>query len=146
MAGSPLWRAGSMPATGFRRSRARRWADRPEVRQLRADRRPVRRSGRTAGGAPPQGAPAPAETEPVPAEAPSAYLRRVYVDTLTFSEPALRCAQAVFGPDRLLFGTDWPPVGIPTAVSRMLIDRLDVSDDERAGILGGNAAALLKLQ
>jgi aminocarboxymuconate-semialdehyde decarboxylase len=70
----------------------------------------------------------------------------VYVDTLMFSEPALRCALEVFGPDRLLFGTDWPPVGIPTAVSRALIDRLDVSDDERAGILGGNAAALLNLQ
>jgi predicted TIM-barrel fold metal-dependent hydrolase len=97
-------------------------------------------------GAPAQGASAPEESAPAPAEAPSAYLRRVYVDTLMFSEPALRCAAAVFGPDRLLFGTDWPPVGIPTAVSRMLIDRLDVSDDERTGILGGNAAALLKLQ
>jgi aminocarboxymuconate-semialdehyde decarboxylase len=98
------------------------------------------------GGGRPQSAPVSKETGPVPAEPPSAYLRRVYVDTLMFSEPALRCALEVFGPDRLLFGTDWPPVEIPTAVSRMLIDRLDVSDDQRAGILGGNAAALLKLR
>ncbi len=97
-------------------------------------------------GRPPQDALVPDETEPVPAEVPSSYLRRVYVDTLMFSVPALRCALEVFGPDRLLFGTDWPPVEIPAAVSRMLIDRLDISDDERAGILGGNAAALLKLQ
>ena len=96
-------------------------------------------------GVPPQDTPVPDETGPVPAETPSSYLRRVYVDTLMFSEPALRCALEVFGPDRLLFGTDWPPVEIPAAVSRRLIDRLDVSDDERAGILGGNAAALLKL-
>ena len=97
-------------------------------------------------GAPPQGVPVPDGAGPVPADAPSAYLRRVYVDTLMFSEPALRCALEVFGPDRLLFGTDWPPVEIPAAVSRMLIDRLDVSEEERAGILGGNAAALLKLR
>ena len=101
-------------------------------------------AGAPPAGGLPQGAPA-AETGPQPAEAPSAYLRRVYVDTLMFSVPAMQCAAAVFGPDRMLFGTDWPPVGIPTAVSRMLIDRLEVSDEERAGILGGNAAALLKL-
>jgi predicted TIM-barrel fold metal-dependent hydrolase len=97
-------------------------------------------------GAPPQGVPVPDGAGPVPADAPSTYLRRVYVDTLMFSEPALRCALEVFGPDRLLFGTDWPPVEIPAAVSRTLIDRLDVSEEERAGIRGGNAAALLKLQ
>ncbi len=96
-------------------------------------------------GVPPQGVLAPDGAGPVPADAPSAYLRRVYVDTLMFSEPALRCALEVFGPDRLLFGTDWPPVEIPAAVSRRLIDRLGVSDEERAGILGGNAAAVLKL-
>jgi aminocarboxymuconate-semialdehyde decarboxylase len=97
-------------------------------------------------GAPPRNAPVPDETGPVPAEAPSSYLSRVYVDTLMFSEAALRCALEVFGPERLLFGTDWPPVEIPAAVSRTLIDRLDISDGERAGILGGNVAALLKLQ
>jgi aminocarboxymuconate-semialdehyde decarboxylase len=98
------------------------------------------------GGVPPRDAPVPNETGPVPAEAPSSYLHRIYVDTLMFSEPALRCALEVFGSDRLLFGTDWPPVEIPAAVSRRLIERLGVSDRERAGILGGNAAALLKLQ
>ena len=96
-------------------------------------------------GAPTPGAPTADDGAPVPAEAPSAYLRRIHVDTLMFSEPALRCALDVFGPDRLLFGTDWPPVGIPAAVSRTLIDRLELSDDVRAGVLGGNAAKLLKL-
>jgi predicted TIM-barrel fold metal-dependent hydrolase len=96
-------------------------------------------------GAPTPGAPTADDGAPVPAEAPSAYLRRIHVDTLMFSVPALRCALDVFGPDRLLFGTDWPPVGIPAAVSRTLIDRLELSDDVRAGVLGGNAAKLLKL-
>lgn len=83
--------------------------------------------------------------DPVPREAPSRYLRRIYVDTLMFSEPALRCALDVFGPDRLLFGTDWPPVAIPASVSLDLIRSLDIPEDTRAGILGGNAAGLLGL-
>jgi aminocarboxymuconate-semialdehyde decarboxylase len=84
--------------------------------------------------------------DPVPRAAPSSYLRRIYVDTLMFSEPALRCALEVFGPDRLLFGTDWPPVAIPASVSLELIGGLDIPEDTRAGILGGNAAGLLGLR
>jgi aminocarboxymuconate-semialdehyde decarboxylase len=83
--------------------------------------------------------------DPVPREAPSSYLRRVYCDTLMFSEPALRCALEVFGPGRLLFGTDWPPVAIPASVSLDLIRGLDIPEETRAGILGGNAAGLLGL-
>jgi aminocarboxymuconate-semialdehyde decarboxylase len=83
--------------------------------------------------------------DPVPREQPSAYLRRIYVDTLLFSEAALRCTLDVFGPDRLMFGTDWPPVAIPTSVTLDLIQALDLPEDVRAGILGGNAAGLLGL-
>lgn len=93
---------------------------------------------------PPSGAGA-SDGDPAPREAPSHYLRQVYVDTLMFSEPALRCALDVFGPDRLLFGTDWPPVAIPASVSLDLIAGLDIPEDARAGILGGNAAELLGL-
>ncbi|HEY7961480.1 MAG TPA: amidohydrolase family protein [Solirubrobacteraceae bacterium] len=82
---------------------------------------------------------------PFPRQAPSSYLRRIYIDTLMFSEPALRCALEVFGPDRLLFGTDWPPVAIPASVSLDLIRGWDIPEDVRAGILGGNAAELLGL-
>jgi aminocarboxymuconate-semialdehyde decarboxylase len=81
----------------------------------------------------------------VPREPPSSYLRRIYVDTLLFSEAALRCTLEVFGPDRLVFGTDWPPVAIPASVTLDLIRALDIPEDARAGILGGNAAGLLGL-
>jgi aminocarboxymuconate-semialdehyde decarboxylase len=91
---------------------------------------------------PPGAAPAATDEGPTPARPPSSYLKQVYVDTLMFSEPALRCALDVFGPSQLLFGTDWPPVAIPAAVSRELIDRAGLSEDVRAGILGGNAAAM----
>jgi predicted TIM-barrel fold metal-dependent hydrolase len=93
-------------------------------------------------GPPGGGPPAPGDGAPAPSRPPSDYLREVYVDTLMFSAPALRCALEVFGPERLLFATDWPPVAIPAAVSLGLIGGLDVSDEVRAGILGGNAAAL----
>jgi aminocarboxymuconate-semialdehyde decarboxylase len=69
----------------------------------------------------------------------------MYVDTLVFSEPALRYALEFFGPERVLFGTDWPPVEIPASASLDLIQGLDISEDARARILGGNAAELLRL-
>ncbi len=102
-------------------------------------------AGGGAGGAPGSDDGPGSDGDPVPREAPSQYLRRIHVDTLMFSEPALRCALEVFGPDRLLFGTDWPPVAIPASVSLELIGSLDIPEDARAGILGGNAAALLGL-
>jgi aminocarboxymuconate-semialdehyde decarboxylase len=80
-----------------------------------------------------------------PKEAPSSYLRQIYVDSLLFSAPALRCTLDVFGADRVLFGTDSPPVGIPSAVSLGLINALGLDDETRARVLGGNAAELLGL-
>ena len=41
---------------------------------------------------------------------PSEYLRRCYYDTVTVSGPALECARATFGADRLVYGTDEPHV------------------------------------
>jgi aminocarboxymuconate-semialdehyde decarboxylase len=43
---------------------------------------------------------------------PSAYARHVYVDSVVFSDPALRLLCEVFGPDRILLGSDYPyPLG-----------------------------------
>ncbi len=91
----------------------------------------------------------PPGTRPVtesPREPPSAYLRRIYVDTLLFSVPALRCTLDVFGPDRLLFGTDSPPVGIPAAASLSALDALGLDQRTHDQVLGGNAAPLLGLE
>jgi aminocarboxymuconate-semialdehyde decarboxylase len=90
---------------------------------------------------PPGRAPAPEGPE----EPPSAYLRRIWVDTLLFSAPALRCVLEVFGPERMLFGTDSPPFGMPAAVSRMALDALGLEDAARERILGANGAELLGL-
>jgi predicted TIM-barrel fold metal-dependent hydrolase len=81
-----------------------------------------------------------------PLAPPSSYLRRIHVDSLLFSVPALRCALDVFGADRMLFGTDTPPGRTPPEVTWGLLDRLGLEDDARAQVLGKNAARLLGLR
>ena len=84
-------------------------------------------------------------TGPYTRDPPSSYLRRIHADTLLFSEPALRLTIEAFGADRVMFGTDWPPVSVPTSLTLDLVRGLDVPDDVRDGILGGNAVRLLRL-
>lgn len=75
----------------------------------------------------------------------SQQLRRIFVDTATPSLPALRAAVEVFGPSQLLFGTDSPPLATPLDAALAAIDALGLSDEDRANVLGGNAARLFGL-
>jgi aminocarboxymuconate-semialdehyde decarboxylase len=76
---------------------------------------------------------------------PSAYLRRFHYDTITHSDPILMNLIRHVGADRVVMGSDCPadmsytrPVDV--------VERLgELSAGERDGILGGNAARLLKL-
>ena len=74
---------------------------------------------------------------------PSEYLRRFYYDTVNFNVDAMKLALAFAGADHLLAGSDYPhQIGsIPKMIESLRA--LPVSDAERAGIMGGNAAALL---
>ncbi|WP_326822108.1 amidohydrolase family protein [Streptosporangium sp. NBC_01756] len=77
---------------------------------------------------------------------PSAYTNRFYVDSAVFDPRALRLLVEVMGAERVMLGTDFPfPLGErePGAVVR---DCPQLDDDERAAILGGNAAAFLGLR
>jgi len=67
------------------------------------------------------------------------------VDTATPSLPALRAALEVFGPDRLLFGTDSPPLATPLDSALAMVEALGLSDVDMAKVLGGNATALFGL-
>ena len=46
-------------------------------------------------------------------------------------------------PDRILYGSDWPLEELRVAVE--LVDRLELPEEDRAAILGGNARRLFQL-
>lgn len=76
---------------------------------------------------------------------PSTYLRQLYFDTMVFDPEDLASLIARYGADHVLLGSDYPydmgeddPVGL---VGR--VEGLDAED--RARVLGGNAARLLRL-
>jgi aminocarboxymuconate-semialdehyde decarboxylase len=77
----------------------------------------------------------------------AAAFRRFYADTAVSGSPiALRCGVDFFGADHVVFGTDFPFEGerVPAEILRT-VRELDVSEGERAEILGGNVTRLLGL-
>lgn len=74
---------------------------------------------------------------------PSAYLRRIYLDTVSPSAQALHYAYQFSGAHRLLFGTDHPWVDMPRFVQ--LIQEMDIPEADKARIFGGNAQDLFGL-
>ncbi|HEY6109367.1 MAG TPA: amidohydrolase family protein, partial [Gemmatimonadales bacterium] len=74
---------------------------------------------------------------------PSTYLRQFFYDTVNFDPAALRLAIAFAGPSQILAGSDYPHrIGsIPAMLASLR--GLDVPEQDRAAMLGGNAARLL---
>ena len=71
------------------------------------------------------------------------YFRLFYADTAMFGgRSGLLAALDFFGPGRLVFATD-APLG-PIRESVAALDRLALSDTERAGVMGGTAERLLR--
>jgi aminocarboxymuconate-semialdehyde decarboxylase len=76
---------------------------------------------------------------------PSEYLKKFYYDTVNFNPDALKLAIAFAGADHLLAGSDYAhQIGSPRLMLESL-RALDIPETDRAAILGGNAARLLKL-
>lgn len=76
---------------------------------------------------------------------PSEYLREFYYDSVNFDPKALQLAIDFAGPKRVMAGSDYPhKIG---SLEQMLssIASLDLSEDDKAAILSGNAKALLGL-
>jgi aminocarboxymuconate-semialdehyde decarboxylase len=76
---------------------------------------------------------------------PSEQLRDFYYDTVNFDPACLRLALEFAGPDRLLAGSDYPhQIGSLERMKSSLAE-LEVTDEERDEITGGNAARILRL-
>ena len=78
----------------------------------------------------------------------SEYMKLVYVDTAAASRQALICAYEFLGTRKLVLGTDspysdrWGPASDITST----INGLDISEEEKRGILGDTAGRLLGLE
>jgi aminocarboxymuconate-semialdehyde decarboxylase len=81
-----------------------------------------------------------------PREPPSAYLRRLYFDSLVYDPEQLAALIARVGSDRVLLGSDFPfDMGVSDPLERVAaVPGLDKADHE--AICGGNAAALLAIE
>lgn len=76
-------------------------------------------------------------------ESPKELLKRIYVDTVSFHQPALRCAIETLGVGQILFGTDYPHVIGDVSGALHDIQSLGLDDRDINGILGDVAARLL---
>ncbi len=79
-------------------------------------------------------------------ERPSVTARRFWYDTVAHGSPeALRCAVAAFGVDRLVIGSDYPVLLSYETYADTVghVRNIGLDDPEIAGILAGNATALL---
>jgi predicted TIM-barrel fold metal-dependent hydrolase/dienelactone hydrolase len=77
--------------------------------------------------------------------APSHYLKRMYLDTVTYNLPAVKMVLEWMGPDRVIYGSDAPPLTSLKPRAIKLINDLDLPAAERDAIFWANAARLLKL-
>jgi len=76
---------------------------------------------------------------------PSESLRQLYYDTVNFDPAALQLAISFAGPRHILAGSDYPhQIGSIPAMLQA-IRGLPISEDDKADILGRNAAGLLGL-
>ena len=75
---------------------------------------------------------------------PSAYLKKLYFDSIVHSVAALQYLVQVASTDRVVIGTDYPmAIGDFESVNK--INQLNLSQAERSQVLGGNAARALNL-
>ncbi len=76
---------------------------------------------------------------------PTSYLKKLHFDTIVFTHHQLEYLVGVYGSDHIILGTDYPyDMALPDAVNFVAGAKLARAD--KAAILGGNAARLLKIK
>jgi aminocarboxymuconate-semialdehyde decarboxylase len=80
-------------------------------------------------------------------EAPSYYYKRqVYVDSISYHLPAMKCCLDWLGPEHIVLGTDYAhPVGHIEEAIRYVRD-MGLCEEDTDKILGGNAATIFRLE
>jgi aminocarboxymuconate-semialdehyde decarboxylase len=76
---------------------------------------------------------------------PSAYVSKLYLDTVTYGPGPLRLALERVGAGRLLYGSDNPPVPFPLSRTIGTVRGLGLAPSDEARVLHGNAVDLFKL-
>ena len=76
---------------------------------------------------------------------PSDYLKKMYLDTVTYNPPAVRMVLDWMGADRVIYGSDAPPLTSLKPRAIKLIRDLDIPPADKEKIFAGNAKRLLKL-
>ena len=77
---------------------------------------------------------------------PGDYIKNLYCDTVGFHVPALMCTYQTAGPERMMLGTDSPHVIGDIVQCVQDIQRLEIPEDEKKMILGGNAQQFLGIE
>ena len=77
--------------------------------------------------------------------APSHYLKMMYLDTVCYQAPAIRCVLDTVGVDHVLYGSDAPPLTSLKPRAIKLIQDLNLPPADRDKVFWRNAAKLLKL-
>ncbi len=77
-------------------------------------------------------------------EPPTAYLRRMYYDSVNFHRPAWDCALATVGAERLMLGSDYPFALGSMTKAVAVIDDLPIDAEAREAIFGGTVMSLLE--
>lgn len=74
---------------------------------------------------------------------PSSYLKHVWLETSAYPSPAITCAAETVGADRIVFGSDTPPMMALGAMSVKVVEQARLTEEEKRGVFGENALRAL---
>ena len=76
---------------------------------------------------------------------PGYYLKKMYLDTVTYHAPAARLVLDTVGADHTIYGSDAPPLTSLKPRAIQMIEDLQLPNDQKEKVFWRNAARLLKL-